>query len=295
MKNYQAKTTFLGERKKTILVSIVAVAAFCSYSNVSTPKPYRRLSDDLNQLYATDWGCVSRKHNLIYVHNPKTGGTTIEKSPLFDDVRFYLRKGIRPGTGGHSDIGSMMIDAEERGIAHFTTAAHVRHPCERFISAFRYLTSDKCNSGDKLWRDKNIGDMTIDEFVELAETQNWKPLKETHFMRQYPFVIDKGIFSVDHILCQEQWEEGISRLYESIGLRDTKKYGETKLHNSHETCADLKPSTRQALERFYAVDYCLFGYPSLLDETQGQCVGSIFSKEDFQAKYDECRSTAIQF
>lgn len=293
MKNVQAKTLFLSKKMK--IVCVVAVALFWSSSKGSAQKPYRRLSEDEEKLYATDHGCISREHKLVYIHNPKTGGTTMESSPLFNDVRTYMQKGVRPGLGGHRDIASMMFNAETRGIAHFATATHIRHPCERFISAFRYLTSDLCNVGNKIWRKKNIGNMTIDEFVEHAEKEKWEPFRESHFREQYSFVVHKGIFSVDHILCQEQWEEGLSRLYNNLGLvRETKDSGTVRLHNSHETCADLKPSTRQALERFYAMDYCLFDYPLLMDETQGQCSGSIFSKSDFQAKYDECKETTIQ-
>lgn len=289
MRNYLKKNE-ITRGFKGILLFIFTVAVLRCCSNELTMKSDRRLNTELEQLYATDLGCVSRRHNLVYVHIPKTGGTTIEKSPLFDDVRVYREKGIRTGTGGHHSVGLLMTDAEERGIAHFQTAAHVRHPCERFISAFRYLTSDKCNDGDKLWSNENIGDMTIDEFVEMAEEKSWKPFGEIHFNRQYRFVVDDGIFRVDHILCQEQWDEGMSRLYTSIGLEHSEKRDEQKLKNPHEHCTALKESTRQALERFYAMDYCLFDYPPFLKDGPSRCLGSTFSKEDFQARYDACSS-----
>ena len=54
---------------------------------------------------------------------------------------------------------------------------------------------------------------------------------------------------------------------------------------------DLKESTRQSIERFYAMDYCLFNYPPLLGDEPSQCVGSVLSKEEFQARYDACKNS----
>lgn len=255
--------------------------------------------------YENDIGCISRVNELIYVHVPKTGGTTIEKSSLFLDARQMNGMGIRKRpVGGHSPIGALKIHSKERG---FIAAAHIRHPCERFISAFRYLTSTKCNKGDKRYADKHIGDMTIDEFVMDSHNKGWRGFGDwPHFEKQHLFLIDENQFGVDQILCQEQWNEGIERLYHSVGLEEVPSYllsnkksteeSSTKTTNSghllkihHESCADLKPFTRQSLERYYAMDYCLFEYGQIPSREDGQCIGTTNTKEDFQVKFEACK------
>ena len=132
-----------------------------------------------------------------------------------------------------------MANTEARGTTHFATAVHIRHLCEQFTSASDLLY----NVGNKMWRKENIGSMVIDEFVDHAEKDKWKPFRKTYFRS---FVVHMGNFTVDRILCQEQWEEGISRLHKSLALmRGTKYSGKVKLHYSHERCSDLS----QALER----------------------------------------------
>ena len=251
-----------------------------------------------DNLYSTDAGCISRKHKLLYVHIPKTGGTTIERSPLFDDTR------ERHATGGHHTIDAMMKDADVRGIESYVKAAHIRHPCERFISAFNYLKHGG-NKGDQKWAAAHIGDMTIDEFVMSMDESGWKEATAAHFRPQFVYVFHKdGRNGVDTLLCQEHWDEGIRRLFDRVGEmvpsyllhstsseeKSTKEKNKSHaLQLSHETCADLKQETRNALERRYAMDYCLFDYPSLPDP-QGTCVGISKTPKELTDKFPVCKT-----
>jgi hypothetical protein len=102
-------------------------------------------------------------------------------------------------------------------------------------------------------------------------------------------------FGVDNVLCQAQWEEGAQRLETAIGATSNRirilshLKDDHKLANKHETCADLEPETRKALESHYAMDYCFFGFATLPKGGEDSCVGTDKDKNWFTVKYQECR------
>jgi hypothetical protein len=281
--------------------SIGAVLLLATRSSISGLDDSRGPLDEkkLNDLYQSDVGCVSRKHNLVYVHVPKTGGTTIENISLFEDG------GLHHSLTDHQTIDVMMKDSEDRALTDFATAAHIRHPCERYISAFHYLKDGKGNTHDTAWAEEHIGSMSIDEFVQSQREKNWPGDDHyTHFNEMHPFLFhSNGEFGIDHLLCQEQWDEGIARLYSSVGMptpdyllnssKDvTNKKPNHARENKHESCADLQPETRQAIEEKYAMDYCVFGYASIPSSYQltETCIGLYLTKSEFTKNYGICKA-----
>ena len=230
--------------------------------------------------YRTDIGATSRKNSLIYVHVPKTGGSTIEHSSLFLDARRYHTP------WGHHSIEKMTKDADERGISNFVKAAHIRHPCDRFVSAFAYLKSDLCNPGDKKWANEFIGKKSIDEFV--VETENNPDLLRTaHFRSQWVWLFYRdGTFGIDAVLCQETWDESLDMLSRQFNISVPRElYFEHKLLNRHSMCGDLLPETRETIKRIYQMDYCIFGYD---DSPRASCHQSKVPPEDLKRQYQVC-------
>jgi len=247
---------------------------------------YRNLREDNTvEIKRDEIGCISKNNKLVYVHIPKTGGSTIEESELFADA--YL-------PGGHRKIWQLMHNSEERGIADFETSTTVRHPCDRFVSAFRFSTSEISNDNVKKLAKELIGEKTIDEYVEYLEENDWNPLGPFFlFWPQYLFIMDRHRESVevDTILCQEQWNEGIERLQNKLRISNVlPTLNRHKKLNKHEACADLKPETRVAIERYYEMDYCLFGYESLPGGNEKmECIGKENNKETMTIRYHECK------
>lgn len=228
----------------------------------------------------------------------KTGGTTIERTPLFDDVRKFHN------VGGHYNIQGMLTSISttpKNKLKNYVKAVTVRHPCERFISAFNYLSSEKANLGDQRWAIKHINNKTISEYVKSQEIIGFQDFKEcAHLQLQHRYIYNKRICGVDTILCQEQWDEGINRLFRKVRqsvpeylMADKENAAYTReghaLKLRHETCADLEVETRQTIERYYAMDYCLFNYQSQPPPpNEGVCVGSLKGKQDFTDKFSSC-------
>jgi len=234
-------------------------------------------------LYNTDETmAISRENSFLYVHIPKTGGSSFDQSDLFSDALAHHQ------IGGHYTIGAMMKNAEERQLTDFIKAAHIRHPCDRFISAFAYLTSDKCNEGDKEWAKKSIKGKSIDEFVlELEKTPDL--LTWAHFAPMSNFLFHRdGTFGIDVALCQETWDQSLNKLSKGLDLPvPDKLYSTHSLKNGHSKCEDLLPQTKAAIERIYHMDYCTFGYDSLPQLT---CPQLDTSPEEFTRRHQTCNS-----
>jgi hypothetical protein len=279
--------------------STIAAVLLVTRSAISPLNDSRRLLE-YNGIDQSDKGCISRIHNLVYVHVPKTGGTTIELSPLFKDA------GLHHPLGGHSSIRKMMEDSESRGLDNFVTAAHIRHPCDRFISAFYYLKDGKGNARNNAWAEEHIGKMNIDEYVQKQKENNWPDDYYAHFLPLSSFLFHlNGEFGIDQILCQEQWDEGIARLFSTVGMptpdyllnssSENTNWRSHFLKNEHEKCVDLKSETRQAIEEHFAMDYCVFGYPSIPsnDPLSETCVGAHLTKLDFTRNYSICKAQNV--
>ena len=217
-----------------------------------------------------------------------------------EDAVSDLKAGLRRPLWGHHPIFNMQNNAKERGIDDFHTAATIRHPCSRFISAFRYLKSDICGGMDKKMRQRFgiLPNTTLDEYVQYLEDSHWDNLY-MHFIPQYQHVVNQNMtkVDVDNILCNEQWDEGVQRLKSVLGIemKEVKRgLGSTSDHvlqNKHEKCQDLKPETRAAIERFYAMDYCLFGYDIMppAAEDEGICVGTENNGESMTKRFQDCK------
>ena len=232
-------------------------------------------------LYDTDGTmAISRENKLLYVHIPKTGGSSFESSAIFSDARAHH------AIGGHRPIGFMTQDAEERQLTDFVKVAHIRHPCDRFVSAFAYLTSDKCNPGDQEWAKKYMKGMSIDEFV-LEVEKNPELLKWAHFTPMWRYVfMPEGTFGIDVAMCQETWDESLDRLANGFDVSVPNEFHSSyKLKNQHSKCEDLQPATKAAIERIYQIDYCIFGYDSL---PQPICPHLDVAPEEFTQRYRAC-------
>ena len=139
-----------------------------------------------------DIGCISRTHELIFVNIPHTSGKAIEHSFLFDDSRMMLQYDLRQDISQPHTAITLFANSKQREIDQFTTATVIRHPCDRFIAAFQYLTSDRASEWEQERSARIIGDKSIDEFVELMHATEWKIWTFIDFSMQYMFLMLKG-------------------------------------------------------------------------------------------------------
>lgn len=207
------------------------------------------------ELMQQDIGCISRAHELIFVNIPHTSGKAIEHSFLFDDSRMMLQYDLRQDISQPHTAITLFANSKQREIDRFTTATVIRHPCDRFIAAFQYLTSDRASEWEQERSARIIGDKSIDEFVELMHATEWKIWTFIDFSMQYMFLMLKGKVTTENVMCFEQWQESIQRLEYVLNLEQDQLVNDlptTPLeYNEEVTCADLKPETRQMIEERY--------------------------------------------
>lgn len=250
------------------------------------------------RLYATDEVFqISRVNKLIFVHIPKTGGSTIESSSIFNDARKYH------AVGAHSSIGEMRWHTVGRGLSNpdgssdFTAISVIRHPCTRFISAVNYMKNGRANKGDKVVArhfdiiGKGLGINAWVAAVKAKGNMDAVKLRSVHFRDMTSFLIyGHEELGVDELFCQEQFDEVAEWLHSRFPVFP--RTPPSKLKENHVSCSDLDEETRLFIEQSYALDYCVFNYetgPHGADVARESCAARRTTKEEYESRYHNCK------
>jgi hypothetical protein len=268
----------------------------------------RKLLADQRILYASDnRKQIARNWKLAYVHIPKTGGTTMEDSSLFDRKR---KLGMAPRS--HFSIRALKNTSN---VENFLFATHIRHPCERFVSAFLYLRYDsRAKAMRDLARQYGVFDfLTVEDFIDwIDERQYWSSLLLSgslfHFRPMYYWILDdcSESFGIDIVMCQDHWKDGIHNLAQFLKMKPIPKNLFAKkrvniFHNS--SCVEMASKYSQRILEKYSLDACLFGYEEFGEGkfeipgwNKSKCIGSEFDKAWFTDRLHFCKdSLGISF
>ena len=204
---------------------------------------------------------ISHTHRCIFVHIPKTGGTSVE-DVIWPNERTEadLWMGlVRPGynrhqTGGlqhllarqiRSDVGPAVFDAYFR----FTI---VRNPWDKIISQYAYM-----RERPDLRRFIGLAeDATLDEYlrrIQTAEHVQWLP--------QIAFIQDAGGHDiVDFIGRFERLEEGMRFVFNQIGVSCQRLPHRLASRRTRDYRDYFDARTRAEVARLYAADIDHFHY-----------------------------------
>lgn len=201
---------------------------------------------------------------ILYIHVPKTGGTSVEDLLRSYGGRvsaYYPSRGVLPCTPQHFHrdlllqiFGSPTVD---KGIEHdfdfiFMT---VRHPISRLLSEYRYqrsaTLSRKLNPVARL--------LSFDLWCRyVLRRASRDPLyKDNHFRPQVDFAVwDPAVFRIEDGL------DGIREKLDSlVGAKGTWPAKPHKVSTSNAGSeGKLHPGTRALIHTYYASDFENFNY-----------------------------------
>lgn len=142
----------------------------------------------------------------IFVHVPKTGGTSIERA---------LRESPEQVVGGHTTALGFR-KAFPREFAEYFTFALVRHPLDRFLSAWRYLRGEPVH--EALGNAEIHECATLDRWMEPVADDPRRLGRIVHFLPTRRFVCDDsdGVL-VDRLYRYERFDTAWTDLADRLG------------------------------------------------------------------------------
>ena len=216
---------------------------------------------------------IDRARKLLFVHIPKTAGTSVEDllglrgpwqqeniNTCFGLIQSLtlLEKGFTSHFLQHLTIVelSRLLGSDLQGCISF---AVVRDPWTRLISSFRRKDPDLCNLiRSSCGRDANEFD--LEAYIELA---GW--LDHSHLRPQHRFLTLAGSDRIDpriHVFRQEQLVDLEKWLAERLGQSVVLPRSNVSVPQM--PWSDLNPSHEEKLRKrvrvLYAEDYSAFGY-----------------------------------
>lgn len=197
------------------------------------------------------------KNKLIFVHIPKTGGTSIEKAMGINTDNNNLNNGygIKNDKARQHYIWSDYID--ELGIDKYTEYEKfslIRNPYSKFMS--EYFWSEIPKVGFK-------SGQTLDEFIISSEqivnnNEFNKSVYHDHIMPQYMFVYDNNdklmidiVFKFEHMIMVEEYlkQKLLINCLPHVNKNDKVKKP-----------LQLTPEQKEKIYKIYEKDFKLFGY-----------------------------------
>lgn len=210
---------------------------------------------------------ISYKHKFIFIHIPKSGGTSIE-NVLFQDVE----KTINPSNADEVQESRKNLFGRDRKmsrwlqhltyteivkceyvnqktIKNFFKFSFVRNPWSRKLSEYEWNV--------RINKDTNKFDMSFTDFVKST----YSPYKAyVHSDPMYNFIVDEsGNNKMDFIGKLENLQEDFNFVCDKIGIPKQQLPHANKTKHKHYT-EYYNDETRQIVAEKYAKDIEYFGY-----------------------------------
>lgn len=204
---------------------------------------------------------ISHRHRCVFVHIPKTGGTSIEDA-IWEKPRrtedlwmgFVSPTHNKYQTGGLQHLQARHIRTEvgEEIFRSYFKFAIVRNPWDKAVSQWRYL-SQRRDLRDYLGVPANA---TLAHYLDTVAVSD-----HVQVMAQAEFVCDDdGQLMVDMLGRFETLEADARAIFARIGLPEAHLPHVTKSERAADYRIYYDAGTRERVAELYARDIELFGY-----------------------------------
>lgn len=199
---------------------------------------------------------ISHKHECIFVHIPKTGGSTVEESALFDDQRERAGESV----GGHTAM-SVIAEQHPRESSEYFKFTFVRNPYERLLSAYAYLSRGGNGKGDD-WQTHldyfNKGESFREFVLNTLDEEMVESL--LHLLPQYRYLEHENRpIAVDHVARTERFRKEWKLLCFRFNIPFRCHYLKKTRHSPYYELYDQ--TMRDKVYQLYRTDFERFDYP----------------------------------
>ena len=185
---------------------------------------------------------ISDIYKFIFLHIPKTGGTSVEK--YIKPYCFRIGHHHLPAERMKKRIGSKKFD-------QYFKFTFVRNPWDKYVSEDKWYTNKQCY-WPKQCEKKIYREMTFKEFLK-----NFDPYDKPHAFSYSKMIGDFESF--DFIGKFESFEKDFRKICLLTGMPDKKISHGYKTQHRHYT-EYYDDETRQIVAERYAKDIEYFGY-----------------------------------
>ena len=194
--------------------------------------------------------CHMRK--IIFIHIPKTAGSSIEHL-LRDEGRYELDFiGVRNGRSTHHYMGIELKMILKDLYPKYYKFSFVRNPYDRLISEYFWC------------RIKDVGhkfNKTFDQFLDYVEDivknkKFFKPIENDHFIPQYSFLFFNNKLLVNNIFKYEDIETVAPLIKKRLKIKTTLQH----LNKSVKNEITLTQEQKDRIYNLYKIDFETFNY-----------------------------------
>jgi len=194
--------------------------------------------------------CHTRK--IIFIHIPKTAGSSIEHL-LRDEGKYELDFiGVRNGRSTHHYMGIELKMILKELYPKYYKFSFVRNPYDRIISEYFWC------------RIKDVGykfNKTFDEFLDYVEDviknkKFFKPIENDHFIPQYSFLFFNNKLLVNNIFKYEDIETIVPLIKKKLKINTVLQH----LNKSNKNEITLTDQQKERIYNLYKNDFQTFNY-----------------------------------
>lgn len=231
---------------------------------------------------------ISHKHKFIFIHIPKTGGTSVQEAlkPFLADSDIYINDPRHvKNFHKHSTAAEVRKEVGEEVWNSYFKFAFVRNPWDAVVSLYHWwLREDNMVKYASVRFDRIRGYPNFIDFVNSEK--DFIPLD-----KQKKWVTDKnGEMIVDFIGSYENLQNDLNFIFNKLGFSNLNlKRLNKSSHLHYSEYYDL--SAKKRIEKFFEEDIKLFGY-TFLDRKKEFELKSKF--DDLKLKLDSLRARIRQ-